>query len=271
MHEGLKPCQFREVDAHGRILCHLIKGGDREVSVNLCRVCPVQQINCQHLRAGLEKHVSTPITVRFATGRVEDWDNDPPTIDFKQAACAAKTMPIHSPRDCAGCPIRLPNVIPQSAIQVAHRGKHARPSVASPEMANVAQAAAAPVRATRNATRAEAPSQPVAVESNTAAEMVARAQAAAARKAEERKAQALQEAANETREAAAPIPETKSKIIQMQQWLAEQFSKKQAAATPHQPLAVKPDADGVSEIIYSPISPAYHEDSGYERCVGWTD
>ncbi|HZQ05167.1 MAG TPA: hypothetical protein VFD70_01220, partial [Anaerolineae bacterium] len=262
MHEGLKPCQFRQVDAHGRILCHLIKGADREVSVNLCRVCPVQQINCQHLRAGLEKHVSTPITVRFATGRVEVWDNDPPTIDFKQAACAAKTMPIHSPRDCAGCPIRLPNVVPQNAIQVAHRAKHDMPNALPQAAVSVTQAAEVSTRAMRNAPRAEALSQPVVVESNAAAEMVARAQATAARKAEERKAQELEQAAKETRQAATPITETKSKIIQMQQWLAEQLSKKQAATNPHQSLAVKPDADGVSEIVYSPISPAYHEDSG---------
>lgn len=136
--DELKPCHFRQVDPHGRILCNVIKGGDREVSVQLCRACPVSQINCQNLRAGLEKKVSTPITVRFATGRVEVWDDAPPTVEFKQAACSAKTMPIHSPRDCAGCPIRLPNVIPQNAIQVAHRAKQNAPIAA--QNAVVAQA-----------------------------------------------------------------------------------------------------------------------------------
>ena len=78
--DELKPCNLRQVDNNGRILCNAIKGGDREVSVQLCRACPVSQINCQNLRAGLEKKVSTPITVRFATGRVEVWDDAPPVI-----------------------------------------------------------------------------------------------------------------------------------------------------------------------------------------------
>src|SRR5581483_4872153 len=157
MHEGLKPCQFREVDAHGSILCHLIKGGDREVSVNLCRACPVQQINCQHLRAGLQKNTSTPITVRFATGRVEVWDDSPPTIEFKQAACAAKTMPIHSPRDCAGCPLRMPNVIPQNAIQMAHRAKQAAPQPAAATVTPTESQAVTP-RPRRQNTRVAPPS-----------------------------------------------------------------------------------------------------------------
>lgn len=117
----LSTCNFRQFDDQGRILCDLIKGGDHEVSVQLCSVCPVSEINCQNLRAGLEKAVSIPITVRFANGRVEVWDDIPPTIEFKRAACAAKTMPIHSTRDCMGCPIQVPNVISPRAIQVAHR------------------------------------------------------------------------------------------------------------------------------------------------------
>lgn len=266
MHEGLKPCQFRQVDAQGRILCHLIKGGDREVSVNLCRACPVAQINCQNLRAGLEKHVSTPITVRFATGRTEVWDDEPPTIDFKQAACAAKTMPIHSPRDCAGCPIRMPNVIPQTAIQIAHQAKQ-EAQLAQPPVIIAEHVAAAPVAkqaSAPRATHARPAVQSVVTDSAATLDLIARAQATAARKAEQRKRKELEAAA---REENAPA-ETKSKIILLKEWLSGQSNKRQGAfAAP----TTKPDADGVSEIVYAPVAPAYHENSDYERCVGWTD
>jgi pyruvate/2-oxoglutarate dehydrogenase complex dihydrolipoamide acyltransferase (E2) component len=291
--DGLKPCQFRQVDTSGRILCNLIKGGDREVSVNLCRACPVQAINCQHLRAGLQKQVSTPITVRFATGRVEVWNDAPPTIEFKQAACAAKTMPIHSPRDCVGCPLRVPSVIPQNAIQVARHAKAnatATPPIASTQTNAVAPTAPArakpsaqPARATaKRAVNSIAKDAPVLIESNAAesetlsqaaADLIARAKATAQKKAAEQAAiaQAAQRVAAEERATYAPTPEPKSKIIQIQQWLAGQMTRKQA----NQPLPVTPDEDGVSEIVYAPLgaptAQAYQETMDYERCVGWTD
>lgn len=215
--DELKPCQFRQVDNHGRILCNVIKTGDREVSVNLCRACPVSQINCQNLRAGLEKKISTPITVRFATGRVEVWDDAPATVDFKQAACAAKTMPIHSPRDCAGCPIRLPNVIPQNAIQVAHRSKPGVSEPAAPPVAQNVIAAQPPAaqqarqRAVRQAQPvAQAASQPVAqiqpavaqaqvgtvaVDVGAANDLIARARVVSERKAQEKQQREIERAA----------------------------------------------------------------------------
>ncbi len=287
MQDELKPCSFRQVDNHGRILCHLIKGGDREVSVNLCRACPVSQINCQHLRAGLEKKVSTPITVRFATGRVEVWDDAPPMIDFKQAACAAKTMPIHSARDCAGCPIRLPNVIPQSAIQVAHRTKQNAPVVAQDA---IATRTIAPPRATRPSARVAQPvaqmpvtpveptAQPIAIDVGAANDLIARAQSIAARKAQEKKLREAERLAEQENERAAQ-PEAKPKIIQMKAWLESQVNKKQRAAqdakNAYKPQAVNPDADGVSDIVYAPLgmqnAQVYQETIDYERCVGWTD
>lgn len=296
--EGLKPCQFRQVDNHGRILCNLIKSGDREVSVNLCRACPVAQINCQHLRAGLEKKVSTPITVRFATGRVEVWDDAPPVIEFKQAACAAKTMPVHSPRDCAGCAIRLPNVIPQNAIQVAHHAKQLAPAaVAAPV---VARATAAPraQRAPQSAQSAvataipstaplqraaepvaQAPSQPAGVDYGAASDLIARARATAAHKAQEKHARELERVALEAPAEYNAQPEPKPKIIQLQEWLAGQINKKSNGASrppsPYKPQAVQTDSDGVSDIVYSPLgaqmASAYQETIDYERCVGWTD
>ncbi|MBI4675596.1 MAG: hypothetical protein HY741_28460 [Chloroflexi bacterium] len=297
--EGLKPCQFRQVDNHGRILCNLTKGGDREVSVNLCRACPVQAINCQNLRAGLEKKVSTPITVRFATGRVEVWDDAPPGIDFKQAACAAKTMPIHSPRDCAGCPLRIPNVVPQNAIQVARQSKQNAPvptvstsaqtSIVPPTAAPRAQRVASTTAAQSLSQRATAKRAPAVARtdpastanhanaprgrSNAATDLIARAKATAQKKAAEQAeiAKAAQRVAAEERVTYAPTPEPKSKIIQIQEWLAGQVTRKQT----HQPLPVTPDADGVSEIVYAPLgaqtAQAHQETVDYERCVGWTD
>ncbi len=294
--DELKPCHFRQVDNHGRILCNVIKGGDREVSVNLCRACPVSQINCQHLRAGLEKKVSTPLTVRFATGRVEVWDDAPPTIDFKQAACAAKTMPITSPRDCAGCPIRMPNVIPQNAIQVAHRAK---PVASAPIQNVVAAPAVTPQRAVRNTTRiaqpvaqavtharaqtqtvptAQAAAQPVALDVGAANDLIARAQATAARKAQEKQQREIERVAREEQENHNAQSETKPKIIQMKDWLAGQLNKKQNSAArnnQYKPQTVQADADGVSDIVYAPLGAqmanAYQETIDYERCVGWTD
>ena len=226
------------------------------MSVNLCRACPVAQINCQHLRAGLEKKVSTPITVRFATGRVEVWDDAPPTIDFKQAACAAKTMPIQSPRDCSGCPIRLPNVIPQNAIQVAHRTKQNAPavtvaaqapmmeaqssSVIAQAQAAVAQApaqsraqkitspAAQPVTAAPAPVVAQAPAQSASIDVGAANDLIARARATAARKAEEKQQRELERVALEQQAAYNTQPEPKPKIIQLQEWLAGQVNKKQS-------------------------------------------
>ena len=291
--EGLGPCQFRQVDTHGHILCGLVKGGDREVSADLCRACPVQAINCQNLRASLEKQVSTPITVRFATGRVEVWNDAPSTVQFKQAACAAKTIPIHSPRDCMGCPLRAPNIIPQNAIPVAARAKQNNAPIAS---ANAAPARAkraapnntpaAPQRADTTqrapvaqhapiAQHAPAPAQNDAQEtlSPAAADLLARAKMTAQKKAQEQAAiaQAAQRVAAEERTACATAPEPKSKIIQIQQWLAGQVTRKQMS----QPLPVTPDTDGVSEIVYAPLgaqtSQAYQETIDYERCAGWTD
>lgn len=269
--DELKPCHFRQVDNHGRILCNVIKGGDREVSVNLCRACPVAQINCQHLRAALEKNVSTPITVRYATGRVEVWDDAPATIDFKQAACAAKTMPITSPRDCAGCLIRLPNVVPQNAIQVAHHAKQNAP-ITAPSTAVPTQ------RAPRGTTHVAQPiAQAAAIDVGAANDLIARAQATAARKAEEKRAREMERAAREEQANYSAQSEAKPKIIQMKEWLAGQINKKQNsnAPSPYKPQIVKPDADGVSDIVYSPLgaqnASAYQETVDYERCVGWTD
>lgn len=108
---NLKPCPYRLVDDVGQILCDKIKSGDREVSPNLCRACPVAAINCAHLRATLDHQARPPITVRYGNGKTEVWDDPAPAIALERAACAAKVTPIHSPRDCTGCALRQALVI----------------------------------------------------------------------------------------------------------------------------------------------------------------
>ena len=122
----LKPCPYRQVDDEGHILCDKIKTGDRAVSPNLCRVCPIAAIHCAHLRATLDHQAHPPLTVRYGNGKTELWDDRAPALNLHTAACAAKIVPIHSPRDCAACPIRQPliaaealNLAPRAVTEVA--------------------------------------------------------------------------------------------------------------------------------------------------------
>jgi hypothetical protein len=106
---SLKPCPYRHADDEGHILCDKIKSGDREVTPNICRVCPVAQINCAHLRARLDHQARPPLTVRWGNGKSQVWnDFAQEFISLASAACAEKVIPIHSPRDCAGCALRKP-------------------------------------------------------------------------------------------------------------------------------------------------------------------
>jgi hypothetical protein len=108
---NLKSCPYRLVDNEGHILCDKIKTGERAISLETCRACPIAAINCGQLRAALDHSARPPITVRYGNGRTQVWDDLAPTIGLRQAACAAKVVPIHSPRDCAGCALRQPLAI----------------------------------------------------------------------------------------------------------------------------------------------------------------
>ena len=130
--QNLKPCPFRHVGEEGHILCDKIKTGNKEVSPNICRECPISAINCSHLRATLDHSSRPPITVRYGNGRTEIWDDvggDP--IKLERAACASKVMPIHSARDCAGCALRqalvsaesVNAIVPQAVPNVIERRK----------------------------------------------------------------------------------------------------------------------------------------------------
>jgi hypothetical protein len=100
-------CPHRSVAEDGRVICTKIIQGDNEVSPNLCRDCPAKMVSCDHLRFSLQKSSPSPIVVRYNGGHTEVWDNDPPSISFCRAACAIKVMPINSPKECAGCALRL--------------------------------------------------------------------------------------------------------------------------------------------------------------------
>lgn len=115
---NLKPCPYRRVDEEGHILCDKIKIGEREVTPNICRACPVAAIHCAHLRGTLDHQARPPITVRWGNGKSTVLEDAAPTITLSRAACAQKVIPIHSPRDCAGCPLRqpLPDVIAPARI-----------------------------------------------------------------------------------------------------------------------------------------------------------
>lgn len=127
---NLQPCPYRLVDSEGHILCHQIKRGDREVSPAICRACPIAQINCTHLRATLDHQTRIPLTVRWGNGKTEIWDDPAPPIALERAACSAKTIPILSPRECAGCALRQALVV-ADAIPVMHTNVQPKPVTAA--------------------------------------------------------------------------------------------------------------------------------------------
>lgn len=136
---NLKPCPYRHVGDEGHILCDKIKTGDREVSPNICRACPISQINCGHLRAVLDNQSRPPITVRWGNGKTQVLDDfAQQSISMQRAACAAKVTPIHSARDCAGCALRQPLVLAstiQPVVAVEPAASNTRASQRQPRRA----------------------------------------------------------------------------------------------------------------------------------------
>jgi hypothetical protein len=119
----LKACEHRSVAADGRIVCKKITWGESQVGPALCRACPVQAVNCTHLRFALRHLAASPLVVRF-NGRTEVWNDEPPALRFEQAACACQVVPITSPTACAACPLRQP--VPDAPAEPAA----ARPATA---------------------------------------------------------------------------------------------------------------------------------------------
>ncbi len=241
MSQVIKPCPFRAVNGDGQILCQLIKGNDREITLDICQACPVSQINCQHLRASLDKQDSVSVTVRFVTGRTEVWNDRPPAVAIKHAACAEKAMPIYSPRDCAGCPIRLPQVVPQGVLRAAREYLTNRTSQAAavsslPSLvSNASSVGATPVDPNSTEIAKKPKLRPVAGPP-----------------------------------AAAPPPpqlmqnRVQSKIIQLEKWLATQMHKKGE----EDPTIVR---DIATRSARKQASSAQPMSEKVEKCVGWTD
>jgi hypothetical protein len=116
-------CEHRSVTTDGRIVCAKISRGDNEVSPSLCRNCPAQAIACRHLCFSLQKSSPSAIVVRYANGRTEVWNNEPPSVSFLHAACAAKVAPITSPSECVACSLRLTTLPQPQAREKASQHK----------------------------------------------------------------------------------------------------------------------------------------------------
>ena len=99
-------CEHRRVADDGRITCAKIVLGDDQVSASSCGQCPAQTCHCQHLRFSLQKTSCSPITVRWANGHIEIWDDQPPLVSFLHSACALKIVAVSSPEDCLRCYLR---------------------------------------------------------------------------------------------------------------------------------------------------------------------
>lgn len=133
---NLNPCPYRHVGDEGHIVCDKIKTGDREVSPNICRACPVSQINCGHLRATLDHQGHAPVVVRWGNGKTQVWDDQGPSITFRNAACAEKVIPIHSGKECAGCQLRQPLLAVQAMARPAPAERRPAPTRAARAAAN---------------------------------------------------------------------------------------------------------------------------------------
>lgn len=215
---SLKPCPYRHVGDEGHILCDKIKTGEREVSPNICRACPISQINCGHLRAVLDNQSRPAITVRWGNGKTKVLDDfAQQSISMNRAACAAKVTPIHSARDCAGCALRQPLILADAIQPVVA----VEPAIASNRTHQ------------RQPRRAPMPvMQPVAQVAQSAP--VAQAEPPAPQPAADKRSSAVAQ-----------------KIIQIQEWLAKSMAAKKSdqAADEVQPLAqvVRPVARVVGE------------------------
>jgi len=145
---NLNPCPYRHVGDEGHIVCDKIKTGDREVTPNICRACPIAQINCGHLRATLDHQGHAPVVVRWGNGKTQVWDDQAPSISFRNAACAEKVIPIHSGKECAGCQLRQPLLAVQAIARATPAERRPTVTRASRAVANqpapAAQATATP-------------------------------------------------------------------------------------------------------------------------------
>jgi hypothetical protein len=191
----------------------------------------------------LDHQAHPPVIVRWGNGKTEIWEDDAPSISMQRAACAEKVIPIHSPRDCAGCTLRQPLVLADS-IQTA---EHQRPS-------HVAAAS----EPKRKSNRTRAMPQPAA----PSAPPITPVQATQPLAQIEPPAPIAQTPPPQPASPSQPpIADKRStvvaqKIIQLQEWLAKNVAQKKSAAVADQ---VKPVEEPRPRAV------------GEEKRVGWTD
>ncbi len=273
---SLKPCPYRQVDDEGHILCDKIKTGDREVSPNVCRACPVSAINCAHLRATLDHQTRPPITVRYGNGKTEVWEDEVPSIALGRAACAVKVTPILSPRDCAGCPLRQALISPDAITTTdATIGRERpvttpAPTIATAPVEQIVQPVAPTRRTTaRPRTSRAVPAGPVpAVAAPAPAAMAASAAPTMIAAAATAAAYSNKVAENAVEEKRSSI--VARKIIKLQEWLEKQTS----APAPHDDeLENEPDSVPRRAAFAPPMPPRATPPPPRleEKRVGWTD
>ena len=248
--QNLKPCPFRQVDDEGHILCEKIKTGDREVSPNVCRACPIMHINCAHLRATLDHDIRPPITVRYGNGKTEIWEDDAPSISLERAACAAKVIPILSPRDCSGCALRQALITPDG-IAIPRRPAAVQ---APPPQVVTAEQVQAPLRARRQAKSLPNQSVPPIVAMEPPPPQPAPSPAPIATPVVANPEPVEPEAEKQRRSIVA------QKIIKLQEWL-----EKQKNSAPSKEIDKPDPAVAVS------ASRAPRPSRAEEKRVGWTD
>jgi hypothetical protein len=238
------------VDDEGHILCEKIKAGDREVSPNVCRACPVAAINCAHLRATLNHEPRSPITVRYGNGKTEIWEDDAPSISLARAACAAKVIPILSPRDCAGCALRQALITPDGIAMPE------RPTTiqSTPPQVMAAEQVQAPLRVRRHVKSLPTQSAPAIVAMEPTAPQSVPAPVPIATAVAAKPVPVELEAENQRRSIVA------QKIIKLQEWL-----EKQKTAAPTHASDLPEPAVALS------ASRAPRPSRAEEKRVGWTD
>ena len=99
-------CSHSSVLDDGRITCQKIAGADNEASPDICRHCPAAACGCDSLKFSLEKVALTAITVRWANGHAEVWNDQPPHVSFLRSSCVLSKAPVSSPAECLVCSLR---------------------------------------------------------------------------------------------------------------------------------------------------------------------
>jgi hypothetical protein len=209
-------------------------------------------INCAHLRATLNHDIRPPITVRYGNGKTEIWEDDAPSISLERAACAAKVIPILSPRDCAGCSLRQALITPDGIVTPG------RPATiqSTPPQVMASEQVQAPLRVRRHAKSLPAQSAPASAAIEPTAPQPEPATVPIATAVAAKPAPVELEAENQRRSIVA------QKIIKLQEWLEKQ---KKAPPVP----AAEEEDQPMPRVAAARSFP--RPARAEEKRVGWTD